>query len=408
MKGILIVAVSLWASTVGIGGGPTVLTVTGERLEVARIDGLGDAGFLVRDRDGGPREIPLASVVSIRYRSSDTRVPADAAEVVLSDGDRLVGRIEGGSETSLRIRTSLGAVDAPVEAIRYVLFPAHRAVPTDEIDLSLRNDRDTLYRIAGRSADRTVDTVGGTLVGFGKEDLAFTGPGGSFTFRYEDLAALVLAATGPPREAPPSVARVRGGDGTAVTGILATLTPDEATLRDTPVGLLQIPAGAIDSISFRNPAFVFLSDLEPVEVRETPYFGPDDAFLFRFRRDRTVSGGELVLGGIRYEKGLGVHARCVLAYDLAGRFRTFHSLIGIDDEAERMPATAVVAFRVVVDGDSRFESGPFREGDPPRIVPGIDVSGAHRLVLEVDFGDASDAGDRAIWANALLTRAADR
>ena len=56
----------------------------------------------------------------------------------------------------------------------------------------------------------------------------------------------------------------------------------------------------------------FLSDLTPAKVEETPYFG----HRLPWRRDVNLTGEPLKINGQSFDRGLAVHSRCILTYDL--------------------------------------------------------------------------------------------
>ena len=105
-----------------------------------------------------------------------------------------------------------------------------------------------------------------------------------------------------------------------------------------------------------------------------------------------------------FEKGLGVHSRTELAYDLAGAYTTFAATIGIDDAVR--PRGSVV-FRVLGDGIVLFDSEVLHGYEQPRELT-ADVTGIQRLTLVVDYGGESDLADHADWGAARLIRPAPR
>jgi hypothetical protein len=159
---------------------------------------------------------------------------------------------------------------------------------------------------------------------------------------------------------------------------------------------LSVPWSAVVRLDVRSPRLVFLSDIDPVEVEETAlvtYAGP-------WRRDRNVVGGPLRLGGLVYEKGLGVHSRCRLIYDLGGRYDTFAATIGIDDSADDR---GDCVFLVETDGKEVFRKRMTGAAKPHALR--IPVAGVRRLALTVDWGDDLDLADRANWCDARLLKA---
>jgi len=102
-----------------------------------------------------------------------------------------------------------------------------------------------------------------------------------------------------------------------------------------------------------------------------------------------------------YGRGLGMHADGEVVIDLRGEFRLFEAEIGIQWHGGT--GTSSVIFRVLVDGEKRFESPVVRESDAPRPIR-VPVDGADDLVLVADSAGDGIACDVANWANARLTR----
>ena len=102
-----------------------------------------------------------------------------------------------------------------------------------------------------------------------------------------------------------------------------------------------------------------------------------------------------------YAHGLGHHANGEIVFDLDGKYKTFHTEVGLQWLDGKGPGSVV--FQIFVDGKKVFDSGVVRENDPPRPVT-VSVEGADELRLV-----ASDAGDGitsdcADWADARLVR----
>jgi hypothetical protein len=119
-----------------------------------------------------------------------------------------------------------------------------------------------------------------------------------------------------------------------------------------------------------------------------------------YAANRNVLGGPIRVAGESFERGIGVHSRMRLVYELGGAYRTFVTQFGLDDESGPL-ADVVVA--VTVDGQRRFEQAHVRRGKlfgPVR----IDVHDAQRLDLLVDFGDNGDLQDRFDWVEPALIR----
>jgi hypothetical protein len=114
-------------------------------------------------------------------------------------------------------------------------------------------------------------------------------------------------------------------------------------------------------------------------------------------------GATLTIKGMRYGRGLGVHADSNVQVVLGGRCDRFSATIGVDD---RTPVTASgqgtrVVFLVLGDGAVLYRSPVLRRGDPARRVT-VGLGTAQRLDLIVD-DLGFPFGDRADWADARLS-----
>ncbi len=117
------------------------------------------------------------------------------------------------------------------------------------------------------------------------------------------------------------------------------------------------------------------------------------------RRDRSVGGRPLVVGGKRFAHGLGTHACSALRIALDGRVLRFTARVGVDGEVGRR---GTIVFRILADGRERWRSPLVRGGDAPREVA-LDLRGVRALVLSVlDGGDGIDY-DHADWCAASFT-----
>lgn len=120
--------------------------------------------------------------------------------------------------------------------------------------------------------------------------------------------------------------------------------------------------------------------------------------------DVGTPGETLQIGGRSYVRGLGHYAPGVLVFDLNGEYAVFSAQIGVQTREQRHGA---VAFRVVVDGECRFESEAMRGGDKARSIK-VDVRGAAELALCADAADDDGFGGIANWCDAELKPLARR
>ena len=121
---------------------------------------------------------------------------------------------------------------------------------------------------------------------------------------------------------------------------------------------LNLPATDVLDVKFRGGKVTFLSDLSPAKVEETPYFG----HRMPWRRDVNLLGEPLKINGQSFDRGLAVHSRCILTYDLLGRYSRFEALLGFDDYSR---GKGRVDCRVYADGKEIYRNPDFRADRPP-------------------------------------------
>jgi hypothetical protein len=158
-----------------------------------------------------------------------------------------------------------------------------------------------------------------------------------------------------------------------------------------------LPMRDVYSIDFLDGRLAYLSDLTPAKVEQTAYFGR----VMPWRADQSLEGGPLRLTDGQYTKGIAMHSRCVLEYQIDGGFERFAAKVGFEQPAG---ANGCAAVRLLGDGRVLYENADARGDQPPAMVD-VDVSSTQRLTLEVDFGKVPEVGARVIWANARLLRA---
>ncbi len=159
---------------------------------------------------------------------------------------------------------------------------------------------------------------------------------------------------------------------------------------------LLVKTGSVVFLQPLSGEVTYLSDLEPAEFEHRPFLGIERPL----GRDRSVLGTRLRKGGQIYPKGLGVQSWARVVYRLDKKFRRFESLVALDDLAE---GKGSVEFVVAVDGVERYRSGVVSGRDPPRPVS-LEVVGADRLELVVEFADRAHQFDFADWLLARLVR----
>src|SRR5262249_15993652 len=143
-----------------------------------------------------------------------------------------------------------------------------------------------------------------------------------------------------------------------ISGNLLAMDGKDLTLKTRGGFEIRVPVDQIAKVSTRNGRLVFLSDMKPARVEQTPYFDR----LMEYRIDKSLSGKPITLVDGTYPRGISVHSRCVLTYNLDGRFNEFRSKVGFQLPEGKIGQAVV---RVLGDGKSLYENLDARGDQPP-------------------------------------------
>ncbi len=378
---ICVFSVSLWFSPLSARA-ELVYTADG-RAVYGHVRPGAAAGTLVIDGgDGAPLTLPEEEVSSIEFRPpTAASLRPEASTVVLRNGDRLSGPLR-----------QLWPPAVGRGAATVVVPPSWTSTVRARVGTvsGTPGDRDAIELSNG-------DRVEGHIQGFRDGRLQVSTPVGALSIDPGRIRVLVLARGDPPLDPAPGIQAVlETTEGERITGEWLALTSSEVRLKPSWGGEMAVPLQRAMRLTVLNGRLVFLSDVRPTEVQESAYFDMPHPF----RVDHSQGGRPLRLGGHVYSRGLGVHARSVMTYALAGSFKTFDATIGIDSEVGNGGS---VVFRVIGDDRTLFQSPIVRGGDPA-VPVSVDVSGVLLLRLEADEADNSDVADHADWAEARLLK----
>ncbi|HKW29550.1 MAG TPA: NPCBM/NEW2 domain-containing protein [Verrucomicrobiae bacterium] len=116
------------------------------------------------------------------------------------------------------------------------------------------------------------------------------------------------------------------------------------------------------------------------------------------RKDASVDGRPLSIGGQKFEHGVGTHANSSMCIALNGQGDHFTAEVGVDDEVGRQGG---VIFAVGGDGKLLWQSNVQQGGDPAKQVA-VHLSGIKLLTLIVSAAKNDISFDHADWANAQI------
>ncbi|MBX9585424.1 MAG: NPCBM/NEW2 domain-containing protein [Gemmataceae bacterium] len=322
--------------------------------------------------------------------------------LVTTAGDRIPGRLVGGTGQALRFRPTWAVGDwtVPLSAAAVVWLTRPPAdTPADPAAypwLADRRKRDVLLL-------RNGDVLPGTLDGFADDPPAFrfkpeAGPVRAVPFA--EVAAVAfnpaLARTRKPKG---PFARLVLRDGTRLAVAEAAADAEVLSGKTLFGQTVALPLDEVVGLRVAQGKAVDLSDLKPAAAEQAGFLGAG----WPWAADRSVKGTPLRLrtaaGEHTFDRGLGTHPRTTLTYNLDGKYRRFEAVVGIDAGAVR-PGRAAV--KVLVDGKEQPLPELARLGPGPAVPVRVDVRGAKELKLVVDFGPDGDVGADMDWGDARL------
>jgi hypothetical protein len=328
--------------------------------------------------------------------------PADTIDwrFKLNTGDHFTARIAHWSDSPLTVNSdtiSLHPLQLPADRILELWCGPADAI-TKSLALNVVRDTDD---VAFVQTDGGIATVKGQAVGISGDALQFRYGDDTRKISVAKLIGVALAARSqsPSPEATSSadaqqVVKLDSGD--ALSGKWTGITKDAVQLQTSWGQTVDIPLGQVASIDSKNGRLVYISDLTPAKVEQTPFFGR----VIPFRLDTNLDGGPLTLSDGKYTKGISMHARCILEYNLAGGYSRFRTKVGLEQPAGLQGRTVV---RLLADDKTLYENPDVRGDQPPKDLD-LDVTRVNQLTLEADFGLSQDSGARVVWANARLLR----
>lgn len=341
----------------------------------------------------GDKEIPLSNVVRLDFESSKAKSEGGFL-VVMTNKDRIVGKLVGGDEKGLIVKSkTLGKRKMSIKNLLAV-FNLDKCSDSSFIEekVELDNAEDTVFLTGGQR-------TGGVLAMIDDKGASLTDvPGlGSVKLKYDTVLAVKLAPLSKPKPPKGLHATVYLSDGGRITGEIVSYKDGKLSLKwyGVPVDLSK---KEVLSVYLSGGKMEYVSDLEPASVQEIPFF---DNFLYHHQLDHSlVKKDTISIRGDKFFKGVSVHSKTELAYTLDKKYSQFEAVIGIDDEAK---GKGDVVFTVLGDGKELFNSGNVTGKSDPKLVK-VDVSDVKEMKLVVDFGKDLDTMDRAVWADAVLVK----
>ncbi len=343
--------------------------------------------------------IPVSNILEMSSAHEGSCLNVDNyVEVVFENNDLLLGSIKQNTTSGFRFQSfSFGLLDIKLSWVKSVRFfkkgnsvdlldkfktVREKSKENNNVDYLVLKNGEVLYGI--------IEELGPKRVYIGSEL-------GKIDIDNKRIYGVILTR------------KVEGdlNDDKEVKGILETISDEVVKVAFsgfessklvglTQCGKVQVKLEDVRRIRFINGAMIYLSDIKPERIEQTPFFD----VVYPCKLDKSQGGNPMTMNGESYRKGIGVHSGSKITYYLGEKYDKFYCDIGIDDE---VGDRGNVAFVVLGDGEELYRSKKVTGADQiTRLV--IKIMTVRRLVLLVEFGDEFHIGDHANWGSARVVR----
>jgi hypothetical protein len=320
--------------------------------------------------------------------------PDGARRFELVDGGQITGKLQKWTDQGLTIEMTTGGqtitVTVPVAMVQEVLSKetASRQTPIDRAAIS--PDSDTVF---AKTESGALQAVAGKVKGVEGESLLFEYKGKDRKINLSRIMALIVQSRAPAQEQPFAVIHLKGGQ--RIPGIISSLADGKAAIETLWKEKIELPRAALLEISVRNGRVTSLADMAPAKAEYTPFLDR----VLAHTTNESLNGDDLQVGESTFERGLCLHSRTVLTYDLNARYSRLRASLGLQN-GDGDQGKALV--RVLADGASLYEKQIEGAAVPETL--DLDTTGKKTLTLVVDFGDNMNIGDHVVLGDPVLVR----
>jgi hypothetical protein len=297
-------------------------------------------------------------------------------------------------ETLLYSVSDVGIVAVPLKLVAYFTNPKQDgALPpvtaTDKDILQLKN-KDRMEGIIS-----SIDDTRLQIIAAGNET--------PVDVPLANIAKVYFGGAVPPKVVPPLSVRLSLASGSVLTvpldgaaGQAFSWTLNKIAFKD-PGGKEQsISVDQLVSADVLGGRVVYLTELDPVSEAETTYLGT----AWPMQINKNVLGQPLRVARNTYSRGIGVHTKSMLVYELDGSFDTLSLRVGLDDSSAPYGEAAA---SIVLDGKVLWQSKTLKPGEISAELS-LPVKDGKRLELHADPTTRLDVLGRVNWLNVALRR----
>jgi hypothetical protein len=315
----------------------------------------------------------------------------------MTSGDKLMGELTDWADKKVTYQFDPGIapIQVPIEQVNTIWCGSQDMITKAKALNEASSNEDVAFAVK----DNDVVAVRGVALGFGEGGLKFRFNEEERKLPVARLVGVVLAhpdlnAAAPTFEQQLSFANAEQ----SLSGLVKSIDAGQLELLTKWDQTIQIPLAKVTKITCKNGKLAYLSDMKPASVEQTPFFDR----VYAYKNDKSLDGKPIQLQDGSYARGIAVHSRCRLTYDVGGRYDEFRSKVGFQQPEGKIGDCIV---RVTGNGKTLFENLNAK-GDDKVFEIKVPLTGIQKLTLEVDYGKNQDVGDRVVWANARVLRSA--
>lgn len=393
--------------------------------KISMLDGQAHSGALVAvssadveiTENGANVKLPIDDVMVIEFPATASITSEETQMLFFSDGSQVHGTGISRTAKSLTAQTTLfGAVDASVDSIHAVRLQAENSAFTQQWNTFLKRDAEKDNLVVAKRDGSGLDFLAGIVSSVTATQVEFLLDGETIPVPAERVYGIVFART---KNASPAHATIQltssVGDMLAAKSI--TLEGDQFKTETAWGQTVLIPLNSVQKIDLSSGRIQFLSDLpalaerfDGVDPENSLFSGLINAdqqkLLFGPQRNTTIERqSRLRLRGREFAKGLCIHSKTEMQWDLEKKFSAMECLVGIDDEVA-FNGSHAVALKITGDGNVLFERLIATTDDPLPLR--LSLEGVSELTVLVDFGDGSSVCDWLDIADAKLVIAKEK
>lgn len=394
-------------ATVGMGADLRLLngkTVTGDLVSI-------NGKEIVLKTSSGDIATPLAQVLQLDLPELVAQPKKDLkyTEVELTDGSLLhcAKVVLKGMQVELT-PLSGQVVKLPLEAIRYLLNDAEEEKVRKDWKERFLEEKHTSDLVGIRSAEGRVSRLKGT---FGEADdegkaiqFDLNSAGNPRSLKLERVQGMLFLRQG--GAAADVLCKVSDTHQNLLMAADVTMNDKGCTVTTAGGVKIDYPVKLLSRFDFSKGKLTFLSDLEPARVAESS----TEERVEHYRRDKNLDDQKMKLqkfdangkpaGTNEYDKGLALHSRTELEFDLKGDYNEFKAVLGVDPTVGGSDGPTLV--KIEADGKEIYSGTITRQDEPVPI--NRDIKGVSRLRIVVASGDLLDLGKHVNLALARVSK----